>query len=410
MGDLQELVISRVGAQGDGVAETAIGPVFVPYTLAGERVRCDVSGERAALREVLSAAADRIAPVCHHFGTCGGCAVQHMAPEAYRAWKRELVTAAFAARGIEADVADMLVPKGLRRRAVFSAERRQDGVTLGFHAAGSHDLVDVSECPVLEPKIVNALPGLRALVAPLMAPRAELRMGVTLTKSGLDVTLEGIKRKLSPDVRTRIAVAAAALNLARVSVEGEPVYQAVLPVLKFGTAEVAVPPGIFVQANDDAEAAIAAMIVAELGKVKSVADLFSGVGAFTFPISVKAKVSAFDSDASAIAALAQGVKTATGIKPVTVCVRDLFREPLSAMEINEFDAVVFDPPRAGADAQARMLAKSKVKTVIAVSCNPATLARDARTLIDGGYRLDAVTPIDQFHYTAHVEAVAVFRH
>jgi 23S rRNA (uracil1939-C5)-methyltransferase len=409
MGDLQDVVISRVGAQGDGVAETGNGSVFVPYTLAGERVRCDVSGERGVLHSILTASEVRIAAVCRHFGTCGGCAVQHMAPEAYRTWKRELVVAAFAARGIDAQITEMVVPKGRRRRAAFTVERQLHGVELGFRAAGSHDLVDVSECPVLEPKIVNALPGLRALVAPLMAPRAELRMGVTLTKSGLDVTLEGIKRKLSPDVRTRIAMDAAALNLARVSVEGEPVYQAVSPVLKFGPAEVAVPPGIFVQANGDAEAAIAALIVSELGKVKSVADLFSGVGAFTFPISVKAKVSAFDSDASAIAALAKGVKTATGIKPVTARVRDLFREPLSAMEINEFDAVVFDPPRAGADAQVRMLAKSKVKTVIAVSCNPATLARDARTLIDAGYRLDAVTPIDQFHYSAHVEAVAVFR-
>jgi 23S rRNA (uracil1939-C5)-methyltransferase len=409
MGDLQDVVIARVGAQGDGVAETANGSVFVPHTLAGERVRCDVAGERGILKAILTASEDRVAPVCRHFGSCGGCAVQHMAPDAYRAWKRELVVAAFAARGIEADVADMLVPKGLRRRAVFTAERRPDGVALGFHAAGSHDLVNVSECPVLDGSIVSALPGLRALVAPLMAPRAELRIGVTLTASGLDVTLEGIKRKLSPDVRTRIASDAAALKLARVSVEGEPVYQAVLPVLKFGTADVAVPPGAFVQANENAEREIAALIVAELGKVKSVADLFSGVGAFTFPISVKARVSAFDSDAAAIAALVQGVKTATGIKPVNARVRDLFREPLSALELNEFEAVVFDPPRAGADAQARMLAKSKVKTVLAVSCNPATLARDARTLIDGGYRLGAVTPVDQFQYTAHVEAFAVFR-
>ncbi len=409
MGNVQDLVIARVGAQGDGVAETGNGPVFVAYTLGGERVRCDVTGERGLLKAVLTASDNRIAPLCRHFGTCGGCAVQHMAPDAYRAWKRELVVAAFAARGIEANVADMLVPRGLRRRAVFSAARHQHGVALGFHVAGSHDLIDVSECPVLDGRIVSALPGLKTLVAPLMASRGDARIGVTLTHAGLDVTLEGIKRKLSPDVRTRIAVAATALKLARVSVEGEPVYQAHPPVLKFGPAAVAVPPGGFVQANENAEREISALIVAEIVKVKSVADLFSGVGAFTFPISTKAKVSAFDSDAAAIEALIQGVKTATGIKPVTARVRDLFREPLSALELNDFDAIVFDPPRAGADAQARQLAKSKVKTVLAVSCNPATLARDARILIDGGYRLGTVTPVDQFHYTAHVEAFAVFR-
>ncbi len=409
MTDVRELVISRVGAQGNGVANASGAPLYVAFTLAGERVRVGTSGDRWRLIDVLSASPDRVAPVCRHFGTCGGCALQHMAPVVYQAWKRDQVIAAFAARGIEPVVGVLVSPHGKRRRAVFTAQRADAGVTLGFHEAASHNLIDLAECPVLDNRIVAALPGLRDLVEPLMARRGESRLTVTLTRAGLDVALEGIERQLTPDVRTRVAARAAALNLARLSIASDPVYQALPPFMRFGTADVVIPPGAFVQAVEDAETRIASLLVAELGKAKAVADLFSGIGAFTFALAAKAKVSAFDSDAIAIAALAAGVKTATGIKPVVARVRDLLREPLSAMELNDFDAVVFDPPRAGAEAQAKMLAKSKVKTVLAVSCNPATLARDARILIDGSYRLVAVTPIDQFHYTPHVEAVAVFR-
>jgi 23S rRNA (uracil1939-C5)-methyltransferase len=280
---------------------------------------------------------------------------------------------------------------------------------LGFFAAQSHDLVDLVECPVLEPRIVAAMSGLKNLLYPLMSKRGEARVTITLTNAGLDISIEGIERVLSAKIRSELANGAAALGAARVSIELEPVYEALSPFLIFGSVEVAVPPGTFIQAVAEAERAMAGLVLDGLGKKKKVVDLFSGLGAFTFPIAERAKVAAIDTDKTAIAALAQGAKMSTGLKPVTTLVRDLFHEPLSALELNDYDGIVFDPPRAGAEVQSERIAKSKVTTVIAVSCNPATLARDARVLIDGGYTLEKVNPVDQFLYSPHIETVAVFR-
>ena len=408
MSDERELLIRDVGAQGDGVAESAGASVFVPFALSGERVVADVNGSRGRLLRVLQPSPDRIEPICRHFGTCGGCVVQHMASDAYRVWKRDLVVSAFAARGLNVNVGDLVEPGGKRRRAVLSAERRDGGVAIGFHEAQSHVLVAIAECPVLEPKIVAAIPALSGLIAPLMS-KLGARLTVTATKSGLDVLIDGIERKLTPDVRSRLALGASELKLARLAVGNDVVVETLPPFLSFASTDVVLSPGCFVQAVAEAEAEMVSRILAAVGKVKMVADLFCGVGAFTFPLAARAKVLAFDGDKLAIEALNAATRKATGLKPVTACVRDLFRDPLSPLELNEHDAVVFDPPRAGAEAQAQRLARSKVKTVVAASCNPATLARDARHLVDGGYKIESVTPIDQFVYSAHVEVVAVFR-
>lgn len=409
MPELFDVTIARVGAQGDGVAEIGGAQVFVPFALAGERVRIEVADGDARIVEILSDSADRIAPVCRHFGDCGGCAVQHMSAAVYRTWKRDLVTAAFRARGLEATIGDLISPNGRRRRAVFSARNAQGGVVLGFHEAGSHRLVDVVECPVLSPAIVAALPGLRRLVGPLIPKIEPARVVVTATDGGLDVALEDIQKQLSAAALSRLAQDAAHMRAARISINGVPAFEAAAPSLAFGRASVVIPPGAFIQAVGEAEQAMAERILAAIGKAKSVIDLFCGVGAFTFRLSEKSRVAAFDSDPRSLEALSLAARRASGLKPIDVRPRDLFREPLSARELNDYDAIVFDPPRAGAEAQARMIAKSAVPTVVAVSCNPATLARDARILVDGGYNIESVTPIDQFLYSPHVEVVAVFR-
>jgi 23S rRNA (uracil1939-C5)-methyltransferase len=405
----RDLLITRVGAQGDGIADANGIQVYVPFALPGERVTAEVSGERGRLLQVLEASAERVAPVCSHFSKCGGCSAQHMAHDIYRNWKRDLVVAAFRARGLDVDVAPLIATGGKRRRAVLSAEHVDGCVAIGFHESSSHNVVAIHECPVLEPKIIAALPGLADLVASLLSKHGELRLTVTLTRSGLAVEIDGSERRLSPELRTRLAAAASDLQLARLTVGGEIVCETKPPYLTFGTAEAGLPAGVFVQAVAEAEVEIAGRIVAAIGKSKAVADLFCGMGAFTFPLAACARVSAFDSQHEAIAALLGAATKATGLKPITARVRDLFREPLSPLELNEHDAIVFDPPRTGSDAQAKMLAKSKVKTVIAASCNAATLARDARHLVDGGYRIESVTPIDQFVYSAHVEVVTIFR-
>ena len=409
MGDVRDVEISRVGAQGDGLVVGGDGPLYVPFTLAGERVRIEVTGAVANVIEILEPSKDRIAAVCQHFGRCGGCALQHMARPAYLSWKHDQVVSAFKARGFDEAINAIIPARGLRRRATFSAHHDRHRVRLGFHASGTHDLIDIIECPVLDARIVAALPAIRRMIDPLMPKSKDVRISATMMVSAIDVALEGIRRTLTADVRTRLARDAAELHLARISVDGDTVYEVMPASLEFGSAEVAIPPQIFIQAVREAEQDMAAIILAAVGKAKRVVDLFSGVGAFTFPLAHVAKVTAFDSDARAIGALNAAVKRATGLKPMAGQVRDLFREPLSAVELNDFDAIVFDPPRAGAEAQSRMIAKSKVRTVVAVSCNPATLARDARILVDGGYTMTDVTPIDQFQYSPHIEAIAVFR-
>ena len=410
MGDTQALDIVRLGAQGDGIAETPSGPVYVPYALPGEQVLVEQRGDRARLVAVVSAGPDRVAPPCRHFTHCGGCALQHLERTSYLAFKREQVVAAFAARGIDAPVAHVVsVGLGARRRATFSARRTGRGIVLGFHEAKTNEIVDLQECPVTASAIVRALPGLKRLVEPLASRRLHVRLTVTLAANGLDVAIEDFPGELGPEARERLARDAAACNLARVTLAGDTLYQSTVPAVRFGPANVVLPPRAFLQAAPAAEAEMVRLASAAVGGAKRVADLFCGLGTFTFPLAVGASVLAVDGDRQAIAALESAAKRTPGLKPIEAKGRDLFREPLSVKELERIDAVVFDPPRAGAAAQAAVLAASRVQTIVAVSCNPATLARDTRILIDGGYTLERVTPIDQFLYSPHIEAVAVLR-
>jgi len=406
MVESSEVIIERIGAQGDGVAMHGGEAVYVPFALPGERWHV---GTGDAVR--LADSPERVAPICRHFLRCGGCLAQHMSPDLYRAWKRDLVVEAFRHRGIAADVQPLeVVRAGSRRRAFLGVERRGAEVIIGFREEGQHTLVDLVECPVLDAAIVAAVPGFRMLARIVMADRAGGRLVVTKLDHGLDVAFDNGRRDLSPHEQAEAARVAREVRLVRLVVAGQPIMVAEAPAVTIGGVAVEVEPSVFLQAVPDAERLLADFCVASLPKsAKEVADLFSGVGTFTLPLARRAKVAAFDSDKRAIAALSGAVRHAQGLKPVTAVVRDLFRDPLSVRELNLFDAVVLDPPRAGAQEQAERLARSKVATVIAVSCNPATLARDARVLIDGGYRMGPVRAIDQFLYSAHVEAAVMFR-
>ncbi len=406
MAESTELTIDRLGAKGDGIAMREGAPVYVPFALPGEQWRV---GSEGAQR--LTDSVERAEPACRHFLQCGGCLAQHMSPTLYRDWKHGLVVEAFRHRGLDADVAPVVVvDRNSRRRAFLGVERRGAEVIIGFREEGQHTLVDLAECPVLDPLIVGAVAGLREMARRVMVDRAGGRLVVTKLDHGLDVSFDNGRKDLSPHERAELGVLAQKMRLARLVVGGEEIVAAGRPVLTIGGVEVEIAPGLFLQAVPEAERLLADLCIAALPKrAKKVADLFSGVGTLTFPLARHASVAAYDSDRRAINALAGAMRHAQGLKPVTATVRDLYRDPLSARELAEFDAVVLDPPRAGAADQAERLAKSKVPVVIAVSCNPATLARDARTLIDGGYRMGPVTPIDQFLFSPHVEAVTVFR-
>jgi 23S rRNA (uracil1939-C5)-methyltransferase len=400
-----EVEIVRLGAQGDGVAEAADGrPRFVPFALPGERVHVIDD----AMPEVMGPASpDRRAPICRHFGICGGCVAQHMSDNLYADWKRGIVVEAFRQRGLVPEIAPLLrVPPGSRRRAVLTCKRAGEGIILGYHGRRSHALFDLEECPVLVPGIVAGLPGLRAIAG--LLPVGESRFTVLATPVGLDVSVEGKLR--SPNAKTAAAMAriAADHRFARITLSGETIIERASPVLQTSGVGVMPPPGAFVQAVAGAEDTLAAAVMDRIGRPKRAADLFCGLGTFAFALARRSRVSAFDSDQAAVAALQAAARHASGLKPVEAQVRDLFREPLSPLELVPFDAVVLDPPRAGAKAQCEALAKSQVPGIVYVSCDPATLARDARALVDAGYRLGQVVLVDQFLFTAHVELVMAF--
>jgi len=405
------LEIGRLGARGDGIADRPGEAVCVPFALPGETIRAEVGGGRARLVEILKASPDRVRPVCRHFGQCGGCAAQHMSDRLYAKWKQGIVTSAFAHRGIAAQVAPLRrVGLNSRRRAYLGVMRRGIKAVIGFREEGSHTLVDLAECPVLDPAIAGAIDRLREMAIVAMPEGRGGRLLVTRLDQGLDVAFDNGRKALSPDAREKLAALAEAAGVRRLTVAGEAVVETGSLVLTTGGVAVELPPGAFIQAVPEAEAMLIELVLeAAPRKAKKVADLFCGLGTFTFALARGAAVAALDGDRRAIGALTGAAKRTQGLKPIETRVRDLFREPLSVKELEPFDAVVFDPPRAGAAAQAERLAKSQVPVVVAVSCNPATLARDARTLVDGGYTMGPVTPIDQFVFSPHVEVVTTFR-
>jgi 23S rRNA (uracil1939-C5)-methyltransferase len=406
----ERLIISRMAHRGDGVAETPAGPLFLPYTLPGETVEVEpVPGhpDRRRLVRIDVASPERVASFCPHFGTCGGCAIQHWAADRYREWKRSLVVTALAQAGLEATVDEPIDAHGDgRRRATFHARVDQRGnATVGFAAAREHRIVAIDRCPVLAPGLNGAIDAARAVATALARHKKPLDIQVTATDAGIDMDIRG-SGSLQSGAMTELAKIAAAHRLARLTRHGELIAQRATPTATFGRARVALPPGSFLQATVAGEDHLTRLATQHAGAAKSVADLFCGLGPFALRLAEKGRVTAVDGDEEAVVALRQAANNTPGLKPIQAETRDLFRRPLVAQELKRFDAVVFDPPRQGAEAQARELAKSAVPVVVAVSCNAATFARDARILADGGYRLTAVTPVDQFRHSPHVEIVA----
>jgi 23S rRNA (uracil1939-C5)-methyltransferase len=408
----EHLVIDHVGHFGDGVALAGGENVYVPYTLGGETVEVAPVGghpDRRRLLQVEHASLERITPFCPHFGICGGCAIQHWETERYRAWKRNLVVEMLAQAKITCEVDPLIDAHGRGRRRVTLHGRMgtHDVLKVGFAAAGSHDIIPVDRCPILSPGLDGALDAAWALAEPLISTGKPLDIQITATDSGLDVDVRG-----SGPVPTKTIAALSRVaeqhRLARLTRHGELVLMRTPPTITAGTAQVVLPPGSFLQPTVAGEEALAAIVADHCKRAKSIADLFCGVGPFALRLALKSRVAAFDSDAGAVAALQKAAASTSGLKPLKAEARDLFRRPLMPQELRDYDTVVFDPPRQGAQAQVTQLAASKIATVVAVSCNVATFARDAKILIDGGYEIEGVTPVDQFRHTPHIELVARF--
>ena len=407
MNDPDDVIITGLGAKGDGVGVDGRGQTrFVKFALPGESWRVDDDGERA----VSAPSEQRVAPVCRHFGTCGGCTAQHMRDDLYTSWKLGIVRQEFERRNIDPGPLELVeVPLHSRRRAVLSAVREGDHIRLGYHAARSHDIIDLTECPVLAPGIVASFDILRAMAERALGGRGSVRFTVLACQEGLDIDIGGEHQPVGEDARRALAELVREHGIARMTIDGDVVAQFAVPTLQVGGVDVPVPSGTFVQAVDHAETVMATEVASAASGAKTVADLFCGIGTFALVLARKARVLAIDSNGPAVTALDTARRNTQGLKPIETRKRDLFREPLSRKELDDFACVVFDPPRAGAEAQAQALAKSKVPVVVAVSCNPATLARDCGILLDGGYQIDRLRVIDQFRFSAQVECVAVIR-
>lgn len=412
--EIRELAVQAVGARGDGLAVDDAGRrAFVPLTLGGERVRAAVAEDRGEVLEILQASPERVAAPCPHFGSCGGCAFQHWDYGAQLAWKTDQVRSTLEREGLETEIVAAVPAKpGTRRRVALHARPGPNGARLGFKGRRSWALTEIETCLIADPTIVQALPGLRVLAAAFLDhPKSAPTLHVTVTMNGLDVEVTGVERKfggLSADRRMQAAEAAGVLDLARLTLGGELLYQARKPVVRIGKATVELPPGAFLQATPEAEAAMQAACVEATAGARKAADLFSGLGSFTLPMAEQAPVMAADSAAEAIGALRAAAARAQGLKAINAVARDLFREPVSAMELKGCDVIVFDPPRAGGLEQARQIAVSEAAGVVGISCNPTTFARDARVLVDAGWRLERVTPVDQFLWSSHIELIGVF--
>jgi 23S rRNA (uracil1939-C5)-methyltransferase len=419
------VTVSGLGADGGGRADVEIDGAMqhlaVPYVLPGETVEVTPLRARsgridAELVRVLSPAADRQAAPCRHFGVCGGCALQHWSTAGYATWKVAAITRALRAQGIEPPVFEPMVraAAGDRRRADVMLRRVGDGAVVGFARRASHEIVDLAECPVLMPAIVALLATVRHWAPRFLPPGADAEAVVNWIDDGADILLvPGRRLPLDLDRRTALAGFAAAADIARLSWGGRGSAEAVvtrrLPRIRLGRIDVTPPPGAFLQASRAGEAALRACVRDWLGPAKRVVDLYGGIGTLSLGLAPERRVTVVEGDRAAVAAVEAGVRQAALGGAVGAMRRDLARDPLPAEELGAFDAAIFDPPRAGAAAQAGELARSPVPLIIAVSCFPQTFARDVRRLIDGGYRLERLLPVDQFLWSPHVELAALLR-
>ena len=418
---LARVSIERMGGRGEGVATLDGRRLYVSYALPGEVVTvADIGGERAMLVGVVEPSPDRVPAICPYFTTCGGCAVQGWTAPPYAAWKRNLVVEALSRAHGPAEVEPMVNAHGAgRRRATFHAGIAADGITrTGFNEARSHAIVAIEACPILDPGLAGALPAARAIVAALSDPpgsrtgvlRKPLDIVATTTREGLDIDLRG-HGPLRDDERARAVAVAVAHDLARLSNHGTVVLERRQPAISFGAARLELPPGAFLQATLAGEAELAARVLQATAGARRVADLFCGVGTFALRLAAQAEVAAFDSDPASLAALdraARAARATPGLRAVAHERRDLNHRPLTVEELKPFEAVVLDPPRAGAEAQMRAIAASGVTRVASVSCDAASFARDAAILVAAGFTAEWIIPVDQFRYSAHIEIVAAF--
>ncbi|MFV2033583.1 MAG: class I SAM-dependent RNA methyltransferase, partial [Halocynthiibacter sp.] len=401
-----ERTIERLGLHGDGVAP---GPVYVSGALPGEVVRGEVSNNRIDAPKIVVPSPDRVRPPCRHAKSCGGCALQHASDGFVARWKQEVVETALAAQGLKVPVSKAQTsPPRSRRRATLSARRTKKGALVGFHARASDMIVEITDCQLLHPDILAALPALHALTLIGASRKGEIRFSVTASLAGADISAKNVK-PADAEMGVVLAALAETHQLARLTWQDELIAQRAPPAQSIGAAQVVPPPGAFLQATKDGENSLLSAVTETISGATQIVDFFAGCGTFSLPAAANAEVHAVESDAAMLAALDTGWRQASGLKRITTEVRDLFRNPLLADDLRRFDAAIIDPPRAGAEAQANAIGGSGIVDVAMVSCNPASFARDARILVQGGYRLVWVQVGDLRHELLDEVAVDAVR-
>jgi 23S rRNA (uracil1939-C5)-methyltransferase len=405
---MSDILITTMGSQGDGVGMNADGKaIFVPGAVPGDTVRFENN------MAIITHGPNRMSPACTHFGTCGGCTFQHVAPKIYEEWLTTRILAALIPLNITPTeiMPAHISPPHSRRRATLKYKSVDGVAVLGFNQAGAHNVIDLSMCSILNPELWAIAQQLKMHLPTYFKGPQALTLSLTATDYGCDISIAGLAPLSVGQIQKLIGLADM-LKLARLGVEGPIGYETLalrhVPRVTLGSVSVDVPPTAFLQATRDGEAALISAVKEGVGGARKIADLFCGIGTFTLPLSAHASVLGVDAAKSAVDSLARAASVAT--RPVKTLHQDLFRRPLRADELNKYDAIVFDPPRSGAEVQSLEIARSKVPTVIAVSCNPNTFARDAERLIKGDYKLRRLWPVGQFLWSTHVELVAEFTH
>jgi 23S rRNA (uracil1939-C5)-methyltransferase len=406
-----ELQIDRIGHEGDGIAFDGDNTIYVPYTLAGETIDAEVSGNRAIATEIKTLSPQRIEPICPKFKICGGCALQHWQEENVLQWKGEQIDGALSRAGINTAPVEVIAAfQSGRRRAKFSAKRNKGELQFGFVGARSHDIIAIDACPILTPNLSNYINKIRELVRTLTQANEELTVQVTDCENGIDVDICGLKHisKYNRGELETLARAAEVAGIARLTLDGDDAYFRAHPFVKMGNAVIELPAGAFLQATETCENLIAQTMIKWAKGAKKAVDLFCGIGTFSVRLKELAQTNAYEIHQPSIIALNRAAKALAGGRTLTGISRDLFRVPVSPLELKNIDLAVLDPARAGAEAQIKQLVRTKIPKIIYISCEATSFARDAKILIDAGYKLKEIKGFDQFRFSTHVEMMGLF--
>ncbi len=399
--------IKHLSIQGDGIVDGADVPLYIPFALPGELVEGEVDGNRIPKPRIVEPSSDRVKAPCSHFKTCGGCSMQHASDAFLADWKTDVVRNALAAHDLSADFRPIITsPPQSRRRATFAAQRTKKGVLIGFHGRASNTVVAIPSCKLLHPDLMATMPALEALTKIGASRKAGISIAVTQSAAGADVSVQDAKEADGP-MMVELGALVEQFKLSRLSWNGEVVAMRAAPVQTFDGIPVSPPVGAFLQATQAGQVALTQTVLEAVGGAKRIVDLFAGCGTFSLPLAKHAQVLAVEGDAPLLDALDTAWRNGDGLKTLGTLKRDLFRNPMLKEDLKKVEAVVLDPPRAGAKAQCEALAEADIPRIAFVSCNPVTFARDAKILVNAGYTIDWVQVVDQFRWSAHVELVAL---